>query len=155
MIRDETTRAGMPDPDPPGAAPSGALLTGRTAATHVNRRLDSRDWWLLVTCEPLGAGFLAHLERTYYAGQANKDFEVILLPALHEGFGLVGLWLAKKSRMPADRLGRELAGKVGPITVEELMVNDVIFPHPDVKVARALAGFVCDFLARRLRPEDN
>jgi len=155
MIHDETTGTGMPDPEPPGRAGSRALLTGRSAAAHINRRLDSRDWWLLVTCERHGTAFLAHLERTYYAGQANKDFEMILLPALHEGFGVVCLFMAKKGRMPADRLCQEITDNVGPISVQELRTLDVLFPHPDGATAAALARFVVDFLARRSRQEDN
>jgi hypothetical protein len=77
----------------------GTLLIGQDAADHVRRRLDSREWWVLVTSERQGTAFAGHIERTYYAGAANKDFELLMLPALAEGFGIVGLFLAKKSRL--------------------------------------------------------
>jgi len=80
---------------------------------------------------------------------------LLVLPALPEGFGFDGLFLAKKVRMPADRLQREIADRVGPITEEELRTRDVLFPHPDLKTAQALAEFLADFLKRRPRPEDN
>jgi hypothetical protein len=140
---------------PSSTGVSGAVLTGRDAASSIRRRLALRDWWLFITCERQGTDFLAHLARTFYAGDANKDFEVVLLPALHEGFGLVGLFLARKSRLPVDRLQREMTARIGPITVKELRVKDVLVPHPDVKVARALAEFVVTFLRRRPRPEDR
>jgi hypothetical protein len=57
--------------------------------------------------------------------------------------------------MPPEQLQREFAARVGPITVEQLRVEDVLFPHPDMKVAAALARFVVDFLAQRPRVEDN
>src|SRR5262245_38165510 len=60
--------------------PAAGLVTGRDAAARVNGRLASREWWLLVTCEQRGNGLLAHLERTYYAGEAGRDFEVVILP---------------------------------------------------------------------------
>jgi hypothetical protein len=145
----------LPVLGPSGTGVSGAVLTGQDAAAHIRRRLASRDWWLLVTCERRGTDFLAHLERTFYAGPANKDFEVVLLPALHEGFGLVGLFLARKCRLPVDRLQREMTARIGPITVKELRVKDVLVLHPDVKVARALAEFVVTFLRRRSSPEDR
>jgi hypothetical protein len=142
-------------PDLPTSALSGRLLTGRDAAAHILRRLASREWWLFVTCEGHGNRFLGHLEQSYYAGPANKDFEVVLLPAIHEGLGLVGLFLARKSRLPADQLQREFASRVGPITVEELQARDVLVPHPDVRVAGALARYLCVFLARRPGPGEK
>jgi len=110
---------------------------------------------LLATCERRGTAFLARLEQTYYAGEAHKDFEVVILPALREGFGFIGLFLAKKSRLPAERLQREIEGKVGPVSAKELRERDVIFLHPGVEVAQALAEFVVEFLRRRVRTEDN
>jgi len=151
----DKNRTGMFDPQPPGTAPSGAILTGRSAAALINRRLASRDWWLIVACERQGIAFCSHIERTFYSGKANKDFELVVMPALHEGFGVVGLFLAKKNRMPAERLQREITEWVGPISVAELLERDVLFPHPDVMVAAALAEFLVDFLKGRRRSEDN
>jgi len=146
---------GTINPHSAGTALSGAILTGRHAAAHIHRRLASRAWWLIVACERQGIAFCSHIERTYYSGSANKDFELVVMPAMREGFGFVGLFLARKTRMSADRLQREIADRVGPISVEELLERDVLFPHPDVKVAAALAEFVVDFLKGRPRPEDN
>jgi hypothetical protein len=55
----------------------------------------------------------------------------------------------------AERLRRELADGVGPITVEELRARDILFVHPNPRVAAALAAFVHDFLSPRPYPEDN
>jgi hypothetical protein len=135
---------------------SGALLLGQGAAAHLSRRLDSRQWWLIVTCEACGISFASHLERVYYAGEANRDLELVVLPAIAEGFGLVCLYLAKKSRLPAERLHRELSRHVGTeISVEDMRTRDVLFPHPDTRVAAALAEFMVGFLSPPVRPEDN
>jgi hypothetical protein len=137
---------------PPGGTP----LVGEDAAAHLSRRLDSREWWLIVTCEACGISFASHLERTFYAGAANRDFELLMLPALQEGFGMVGIFLARKARLPAERLQRELARHVGgEIGVEELRERDVLFPHPDTHVAAALADFMAGFLSPPVRPEAN
>jgi hypothetical protein len=159
MIPNDPRGNPAPNPSHFGDMPRGqfqsGLLTGRDAAAHINQRLASRQWWLFVTCDERGAGFLAHLEAMFYSGEGNMDFEVVVLPALNEGFGVVAMFLARKSRMSADQLHREMVERVGPISVEELRTRDVLFPHPDVKLAGALAEFVVDFLKRRPRPEDN
>jgi hypothetical protein len=135
---------------------SGRLVAGRDGADHIRARLASHDWWLFCTCDPDGTAFLSHLERTYYPGEANRDFELLVMPALAEGFGIIGLFLAKKSRLPADRLCREINERVGgQITAAQLRERDVLFPHTDVRVAAALTEFVSEFLTRRPRPEEN
>jgi hypothetical protein len=132
-----------------------ALLDTQGAARLINDRLRSRQWWVLVTNEPFGTRFAGHLEQRYYAGETNRHFDVLVIPAFREGFGLVSLFLARKSCMPAELLQQEIAGKVGPISLEELRVRDVLFPHADIEGAAALATFVSGFLGRRPRPEDN
>jgi hypothetical protein len=155
MKMHDANRKPPPPNNPSRPSLSGAVLTSKSAATLIKGYLASRDWWLLVTNEPRGNAFVADLERTYYSGEANRDFEVAILPALAEGFGVVSLFLAKKSRMPPEQLQREFAARVGPITVEELRARDVLFPHPDMTVAAALARFVGEILGWCPRPEDN
>jgi hypothetical protein len=136
-------------------APAGGIVAGRDAAAHVGRRLASREWWLFVVNEGRGIGFLAHLERRYYGGEAGRDFEVLALPALREGLGFVALCLLKKSRLPPERLQREIADRVGLIGAGELQDRDVFVLHPETGIAAALAALLYDFLAGRPGPEDD
>jgi hypothetical protein len=146
------TQPGKPAP----SGLSGRLFRGRDGAAHISRRLATRDWWLFATCDPAGTAFLDHLEHTYYAGEAGRDFELLLMPALAEGFGVVGLFLARKNRLPADQLAREINSRVGgPITAAELRRRDVLFPHEDTRIAAALAEWLVGFLRPSVRPEDN
>jgi hypothetical protein len=78
-----------------------------------------------------------------------------MLPAIHEGFGIVGLFLARKSRLSAAALRRELDGSAGPVTEEELQTRDINFLHADLTTGWALVRFVAGFLSPRARPEDN
>jgi hypothetical protein len=137
-----------PVPTPADSGTHGALLAGRNAAAHINGRLASGSWWLFVTYEPRGNAFLAHLERTYYWGPANSDFELLMLPAIGEGIGMIILWLAKKTRLPPEQLQKEFATSVGPISVRELRKRDILLPNPDEAKATALAEFVSRFLGR-------
>jgi hypothetical protein len=149
----DTIPHGKPAPD---AGPSGChLLLGDDAADHLRRRVKSRDWWLFVANERRGIAFIRHLEDTYFAGPASADCELVMLPALHEGFGVVGLFLAKKSRLSAAALRRELAGSAGPVTEEELQARDINFLHADPTTGWALVRFVGRFLSPRPRPGDN
>jgi hypothetical protein len=136
-------------------AAAGGIVTGRDAAAHVSRRLAGRKWWLFVVNEGRGIGFLAHLERTYYGGEAGRDFEVLALPALREGLGFVALCLLKKSRLPPERLQREIADWVGMTGSGDLQGRDVLVLHPETAVAAALTALLYGFLAGRPGPEDN
>jgi hypothetical protein len=131
------------------------LLLGDDAADLRRRRVKSRDWWVFVAYERRGIAFIRHLEDTYFAGPANADRELVMLPALQEGFGIIGLFLAKKSRLSAAALRRELDGSAGPVSEEELQARDINFLHADPTTAWALVRFVAGFLYPPVRPEDN
>jgi hypothetical protein len=135
---------------------SPTLLLGRDAAELINARLASRDWWLFVVCERTGIAFAKHIENTYFAGEANKDFELVVAPALEEGFGIVAFLLAKKSRLPYERLRGELSNAAAaPDGGERVHDQDILFLHPESHVAAALADFVQDYLSPRARLEAN
>jgi hypothetical protein len=130
----------------------GALLTGGDAAAVINGRVATGAWWLFAICERRFNAFLGHLERCYYSGAANEDLEALLLPGITKGLGPIGIYLAKKTRMPAEALQREFVAHGGPIAVEHLQAQDVFFLHPNVQVVAVMAEAVAKFLGWPPRP---
>lgn len=90
-------------------------------------RVNSGEWWALVVLDPNSARFMAHVEETYYSGEANEDFELLMVYAPKVGF--IGIGLAKKTRMNADQLAALYEGKV---TAADLASRDVLADPVDL-----------------------
>jgi hypothetical protein len=129
-----------------------AAFTGGDVVALINDRVKSRSWWIFVTAEPCGYGLLGHLEKTFYPGAANTDFQVLVLPKLAEGLGILVVFLAKKSRMSSVALEREIVAQGGPITVEDSRTRDVFVLHPDLQGAAVMAEVVGKLLGWPPRP---
>lgn len=73
-----------------------AMLNQDGACALMRDRLESGKWWTFLNVCGHGASFLMRLEQQHYAGKRNKDFDVLILPALHVGLGVVCVSFAAK-----------------------------------------------------------
>jgi hypothetical protein len=82
----------------------------------LRQRLNSHEWWLFFPMDRVDV--LEDIERSFYSGQANADFELYVgpqLPGLH-------IALAKKSHMSPGML----AGKLGAKDLSPFHDRDII-----------------------------
>lgn len=121
------------------------LLDGAATRTLLRQRYASRQWWTFLIAEGDGAAFVGRLERAHFRGRRNKDFELLLLPA---SWGMAGIALAKKKRLPLKRLLRWLDEEGMPSTAEELAKSgrDVIALAPDQAIGARLSLFLGELL---------
>jgi hypothetical protein len=70
---------------------------------HLIGRFTSGAWWLLVATSSQAAVLLEEIERRFYAGSANGDFELAIIPS-QLGCPMAIVVSACKRRLPARRL---------------------------------------------------
>src|SRR5262245_21051815 len=84
-------------------APLG-LLDLEDTRCHLRERFDSKEWWVFLTAGGSGDHFLCELEERFYSGPRNKHYELVVIPALHAGLGMLGLALARKTLLTTQQL---------------------------------------------------
>lgn len=103
------------------------LLGSADATAVLSERLTSRRWWCFIIVNNVGLPFVDSVERRYYSGKANRDFEMMVFPFV-AGVGVVGIGLAKKRRLSVRQLGKHMdaAGMVREAETLARHGNDVI-----------------------------
>lgn len=71
----------------------------------LSERLLSRDWWTFLPLSPEGSALVAQVEQRHYSGDANADFEILML---NTPMGMLSVAFARKTRMSARKLSRLL-----------------------------------------------
>lgn len=92
------------------------------AKARIKGYIDSRLWWVMFPFDRFDA--LAHIEETYYAGEASADFRLVT------GFPIPGFAVAfaLKERMSAEQIADLVTG-MDPATLAD---HDLlIFAHPE------------------------
>lgn len=54
------------------------LLTPEQAEAETRRKIDSGEWYVMQSNNPRHITMFIEIENTHYAGEANKDFELVL-----------------------------------------------------------------------------
>lgn len=86
------------------AQPPNLLQTNDELREHLVGRLKSGIWWLFITAsQSVTAGCLLEIERRFYGGSANADFELAIIPS-RLGRPVTAVACARKHRMPARKL---------------------------------------------------
>jgi hypothetical protein len=81
-------------------------------------RLKSGAWWVFVAASPVvTAGPLLHIERRFYGGSANADFELALVP-WRLGVPMTVIACGHKRRLPVRELIPTLTRFMKPETLE-------------------------------------
>lgn len=129
------------------------LLEKGKTRTRIIKKIDSRDWWVVVSCTPEAAGLLAGIENRYYTGTKNKDFHIAILPPmlLDPLQPIIGVAMAKKEHMNPQQLAGMLCEMGAEVTAADLRNQDILFPM-DPDRHGWIVGLVCRWL---YRPEMN
>jgi hypothetical protein len=77
------------------------LLTENDARTRILEMLDSRDWWVIPWLTEAAGDLSLAIEKRYYAGEANDDFQAIIGPIMVSA--------GRKARMSPEQLGELMA----------------------------------------------
>ena len=93
-----------------------SLLDEEGIREKLRQRINSRDWWVIFPMTRIDV--LEDIERSFYSGKANVDFEILMGPNL-PGFAIA---LAKKSHMSVGML----AGKLGVRDESQFRGRDII-----------------------------
>jgi hypothetical protein len=94
--------------------PPPLLSSSEESIAFLRQRLKSRGWWCFITVDPSGTAAVAKIEKNFFSGEANRDFELLIFPLSLlmrpvGGEGLLGwmsVFLAKKSRLSPSQLAR-------------------------------------------------
>jgi hypothetical protein len=109
----------------------------------VRQRTDNGDWWLFVNPN---LDLACAIEKRFYAGGKNAHFETLVGP-LTPG-GLVSIFAARKAEMSAAQLGALMReyGRGSTDLEEQLLTQDIVFMHENIKVAEASAIWFAWFM---------
>lgn len=115
------------------------LIDDKQIKQLLKDRLRSREWWLFIAPDMRGNELMAIIEKRFYSGDANADFELIM--QMHQELGLYAIVLAKKSHLPKAKLAKLIG-----VTVEELAERDVICPRESQAEQTAIIKFISHWL---------
>jgi hypothetical protein len=132
------------------SGPPLVLLDPEDVRVVLRHRLQSRDWWTFLTVDATSTDFMGRIERRHFIGKRSKDFELLMIPASDVGLGIVGIFFARKSRLPAWQLSRHLDDAGMPHAAEEIARRglDILALTPG-----AAAGMKALALLRQLASE--
>ena len=104
------------------------FLDGNELKQLVRERFGNREWWVFLAPDERGAEMLDQIERKYYWGKKNADYEIVL--GRDPEMGQIPLVFAKKTRMSKTQLAQHLySAKNLELTAEEMGDRDVICPR--------------------------
>jgi hypothetical protein len=118
------------------------LATKEEASAHICKRIDSKEWWVFVANTTDGIHMVSSLEAKFYSGKKNRDFELLMIPAIQDGHGIIGVFLAKKKHMKPRDLASSI-GLDGDLYQEEVLAaKDIIVAHHCEEYASGLLAYV-------------
>ena len=101
------------------------LLDDEETRARIRECLDSGSWWMILDLD--ASGVSNAIEETYYSGEKNGDFHLIMGAA-----PFMGLFFAHKKHMTASQLAVLLVAEGAPFTETELEAmlerQDVLVP---------------------------
>jgi hypothetical protein len=106
-------------------APTGRVSVSRDntdIGQLIRDRMSSGEWWLLVPLDAESNEQIAVIEHRFYFGDANEDFDLMMLGKLSD-CPVTGFYFAKKSRMSAAELAETLYAMGGVETHDELLAD--------------------------------
>lgn len=131
---------------PPVEAMKITPMDRATGGAILRHRLQSRDWWIVAVFCRDACALLERIERRFYAGECNEEFQAVA--ALVPGVGPGAFALLHKRWMGPHELHalvRELCPAC-PITEGELTQRDVLFPDPDTRRAQTAAAWFVELV---------
>jgi hypothetical protein len=117
------------------AAPVGPMmLANDDLRDHLAARLISRDWWIFISASASAtAGCLFEIERRFYGGSANADFELAIVP-WRLGRPMAVIACGHKRRLPIRELIPTLARFMKPEMLETTRIAAVAAEKREVLI---------------------
>jgi hypothetical protein len=90
----------------------------------IQNRLDSREWWMIVSYSEHGGLIAQWIERTFYTEDKNKDFHALMTSGPYVGV----IYMAKKEHLTLDELkaglDKEFGCKIGNVDGQDVIIPD-------------------------------
>ncbi len=82
------------------------LQTQEEAFTLIQQRLDSREWWTILSADETTNALACAIENAFYTGEKSKYFDMILVPRPFEPCLMMALYMATKTLMSRADLAK-------------------------------------------------
>ena len=105
------------------------LLDEAQAHAEFDRRVESREWWVIPVVGGAATDVMCAIEAAHYTGDANADFHLLAGPL--PPFGQMFTAFAHKRRMTPDQLAALLAGFDGRDVRDELRAGQDVLVIAD------------------------